>query len=106
MKKYDLIVVGGGLAGVSAAIAAGRSGAEVLLVEKGNCLGGAAVHSLVNPFMPNKVKIDGVTEHIYRGIFDEIVKKLEARFAIIGKNSMPFLEEELKYILNEMMKIL
>lgn len=104
MKKYDLIVVGGGLAGVSAAIAAGRSGAEVLLVEKGNCLGGAAVHSLVNPFMPNKVKIDGVTEHIYRGIFDEIVKKLEARFAIIGKNSMPFLEEELKYILNEMMK--
>ena len=51
MKVYDLIVVGGGFSGVAAAIAAARQGMDVLLVEKGNCFGGAAVNCLVNPFM-------------------------------------------------------
>ena len=51
MKNYDLIVVGGGFSGVAAAIGAARQGLGVLLVEKGNCFGGAAVNCLVNPFM-------------------------------------------------------
>ena len=34
MKKYNLIVAGGGMAGVSAAIAAAREGLSVLLIEK------------------------------------------------------------------------
>ena len=42
MKKYDLAVIGGGFAGVAAALAAARAGAKVLIVEKSNCLGGAA----------------------------------------------------------------
>ena len=43
MKKYDVIVVGGGFSGVASAIAAAREGSKVLLVEKGNALGGAAM---------------------------------------------------------------
>jgi flavin-dependent dehydrogenase len=35
MLQYDLIVIGGGPAGASAAIMAGRSGARVLLIERG-----------------------------------------------------------------------
>ena len=42
MKKYDIAVIGGGFAGVAAALAAARCGSRVLLVEKSNCLGGAA----------------------------------------------------------------
>ncbi len=99
MKKYDVIVVGGGFAGIAAALAAAREGACVLLVEKGNCLGGAAVNSLVNPFMPIVTKIDGVPTPIYRGIFETIFNKLNERNAIRGRE---FLEEELKYILNNM----
>ena len=49
--KYDLIVVGGGFAGTAAAIEAAKHGAEVLLIEKYNCLGGAAAYALVSPFM-------------------------------------------------------
>ena len=36
MKKYDVIVVGGGFAGVAASLAAAREGSRVLIIEKGN----------------------------------------------------------------------
>ena len=52
MKKYDLIVVGGGISGVAAAVGAKRQGLSVLLIEKSGCLGGAMTGSLVYPFMP------------------------------------------------------
>ncbi len=49
--KYDLIVVGGGFAGTCAAIEAARHGTDVLLIERYNCLSGAAAYALVSPFM-------------------------------------------------------
>ena len=45
MKRYDLVVVGGGFAGVASAISASRQGVSVLLIEKSNCLGGASTNS-------------------------------------------------------------
>ena len=100
MKRYDVAVIGGGFAGVGAALSAARGGANVILVEKGNCLGGAAVHALVNPFMPSFIELDGVRTELSAGIFDEIRNRLNERDAHIDGR---FLEEELKYILNEMM---
>ena len=44
----EVIVVGGGIAGVAAAVAAARSGADVLLLEKGALLGGLATNGLIN----------------------------------------------------------
>jgi len=99
MKKYDLAVIGGGFAGVAAALAAARAGVKVLIVEKSNCLGGAAVNCLVNPFMSYSTEIDGRRVDLSAGIFKEIRDRLEANGAISGRS---FLEEELKYILNEM----
>lgn len=99
MKKYDLAVIGGGFAGVAAAIAAARGGAEVLIVEKSNALGGAATNCLVNPFMPYTTKINGKPTALAAGIFREIHERLEARGAMMGET---FLEEELKYVLSEM----
>ena len=100
MKKYDVAVLGGGFAGVAAAISAAREGAKVIIIEKSNCLGGAATNCLVNPFMPYKTDIDGKKVALSAGIFSEIHQRLEARGAMRGEE---FLEEELKYILNEMM---
>ena len=99
MHNYNVVVVGGGFAGVSAAIAAAREGNRVLLVEKGNSLGGAAVNCLVNPFMPYSTKINGVNTELSAGIFKTICQRLEARKAMKGNS---FLEEELKLVLNEM----
>lgn len=45
--RYDVVVVGGGSAGVAAAVGAARSGARTLLVERYGFLGGAATNSLV-----------------------------------------------------------
>ena len=99
MKKYDIAVIGGGFAGVGAALAAARRGSSVILVEKGNCLGGAATNCLVNPFMPYWTNIDGEKTYLSRGIFLEIVNTLRAR-GVMRKED--FLEEELKYLMGEM----
>ena len=72
MNCYDIVVCGGGFAGVSAAISAGRKGAKVLLIDANNCLGGAAGECLVNPFMPYYTKKDGKTLLLSDGLFTEI----------------------------------
>ena len=56
MKKYDLIVIGGGISGVAAAVSGAREGLSVLLLEKFGALGGAMSNSLVFPFMRHRVR--------------------------------------------------
>ena len=46
-SSFDIIIVGGGTAGVSAAIAASKEGLSVALIEKQISLGGLAVHAEV-----------------------------------------------------------
>ena len=103
MKQYDVIVVGGGFSGAAAAIAAARRGMEVLLIEKSNCFGGAAVNCLVNPFMYYWTEDPVTKEHIYlcNGIFREILTELTAMNAM-PENSTVFHEEYLKLILQRM----
>jgi len=107
MDKYDLTVIGGGFAGTAAAISAAVSGLNVLLIEKSNCLGGAAVNGLVNPFMPYWTDIDENNNksrlYLNRGIFKDILNAL-ASFGALDKNEMTFNEEYLKLILNRMVK--
>lgn len=105
MKKYDLIVVGGGFAGAAAAIAAARGGVRVLIVEKGNSFGGAAVHQLVNPFMAVETEIDGKRVDLAAGMYLEIREKLKKLDAREKKwNRYSFSEEDLKFIFNDMMQ--
>ena len=98
--RYDVIVIGGGFAGTAAAIAAARRGKNVLLIEKYNCLGGAAVFDLVNPFMPYSTKGDnGETVVLSRGLFGEIVEGLRNSGGLRADNQNCFNEEILKYVL-------
>lgn len=104
MEKFDVIVVGGGLSGTCAAIAAARNGAKVLLCEKGNSLGGAAVNALVNPFMPYSTKINGENTDLSAGLFNEIIERLKEFNAVTDKACKTFNEEYLKIVLNRMCK--
>lgn len=72
----DLLVIGGGPAGVCAALAAARVGVKVMIVEQGGCLGGMATRGLVSPFM-TCYDTTGETM-IIRGIFEEIVEEMVA----------------------------
>lgn len=69
---YDVIIAGGGMAGTSAAIAAGRLGAKVLLLEATGCLGGMATQGLVTAF---DGMADGETM-LVGGVMREIVESL------------------------------
>jgi len=70
--NYDIIVIGGGPAGVTAAIAAARNGANVLLVERHGFLGGMLTAAGTGPMMSFHA---GETQ-VVRGIPDEIIQRL------------------------------
>ena len=114
----DVLVVGGGPAGVCAAIAAARNGAKTLVVEKSGMLGGMATQGLVGPFMTCYDKAG--EKMIIRGLFEEIVERLVARGGALHPKGVfgngpysawipkghdhvtPFNPEELKVLLDEM----
>ena len=116
--EADVLVVGGGPAGVCAAISAARNGAKVLVVEQSGMLGGMATQGLVGPFMTCYDKAGD--KMIIRGLFEEIVERLVARGGALHPKGVfgdgpysawlpkghdhvtPFDPEELKMLLDEM----
>ena len=72
-KDYDVIILGGGTAGVTAAIAAARGGARTLVIEKEGHLGGTAVTGL--PFLG---MFDGRDQRVNAGIPQELVERMKA----------------------------
>lgn len=102
-NKFDLIVVGGGFAGVAAAISAAKQNIDVLLIEKYNSLGGAAVNSLVMPFMPFWTHMTKKEEKVFLSgdIFLEIIAEMN-KISGHKEISIGFDEEILKLVLNRM----
>ena len=80
-EEYDVIVVGGGPAGVAAACASAREGAKTLLIEATGALGGMSTMGMVPAWCPfsDQEKI------IYRGLAERIFNE--------GKRRMPFLDQ-------------
>ena len=50
MKNYDVVIIGGGPAGMAAAVEAKKNGAEVLILERDNRLGGILNQCIHNGF--------------------------------------------------------
>jgi hypothetical protein len=72
----DVLVVGAGSAGVAAAVAAARRGADTWLVESTGCLGGLATAGLVNLLLTLD---DGAGTQVVAGLCQELVDRLDAR---------------------------
>lgn len=68
--EADVIVIGGGIAGISAAIAAARQGKQVILLEKNAALGGLATLGHVCIYLPLD---DGVGHRVYGGLVEELL---------------------------------
>lgn len=70
-SEYDVVVTGGGIAGVAAALAAARSGRKTALIEKTVLLGGLATTGLVYIYLP---LCDGNGTQVTFGICEELIK--------------------------------
>lgn len=70
-ESYDVVVVGGGIAGIAAAVAAARNGAKTLLMEKQINLGGLATVGLISWYEP---LCDGKGKQMIYGIGEELIK--------------------------------
>ena len=84
--EYDVVVVGGGPAGVCTALSAARQGMKTIIIEAMPALGGMATSALVGPFMTNYDR-DG-DEQTVGGIFSEIVNRLEKYSAAFQPESV------------------
>lgn len=69
--KYDVIVVGGGIAGIASALASARSGVKTLLIESTYILGGLATAGLVTIYLP---LCDGEGTQLCYGIAEELLR--------------------------------
>lgn len=105
--RYDLIVAGGGMSGVAAAVAAAREGLTVLLVERYGFLGGMATAGLVNPFMCYWVREEhsdpAKRDLLSQGLFTEILDRLHEMDGYTFQ-STTFDEEAMKLVLARMLE--
>ena len=105
--SYDVVVIGGGPAGATAAIMAARNGASTLLVEQNGYLGGMLTMAGVGPQMTFHA---GKTQ-VVKGIAQEIVDRMIAEGYSTGHiedgvgyvaSITPFDVEGMKYVLEQM----
>lgn len=105
---FDVVIAGGGVSGCAAAVAAARSGAGVLVLERAACLGGTLTTCGVGPMMT----FHAGDRQVIKGIMQEIVDRLVRRGFSPGHvpdtkqyvaTITPFDAEGLKLILDEML---
>jgi hypothetical protein len=75
INQFDVVVVGGGIAGAVAAIASARCGAKTLLVEQYGFLGGMLTAAGVGPMMT----FHSGTTQVVQGLTGELIDRLKVR---------------------------
>jgi len=96
IDSYDVIIAGGGPAGIAAAIASGRQGVKTLLLESQGCLGGTWTAGLLSWILDYENK---------SGLMTEIISKLNAMGAkcpIETEDDYAFDVEKMKLLLEKM----
>lgn len=94
IEEYDVIVIGGEPEGVAAAVSAARNGANTLLIEKRDGLGGLLTYGMLN-YIDMVYGIEG--EHAIGGIFEEwhhLVGRDDAFDIELGKSAFLKLVED------------
>ncbi len=76
--EFDVVVLGGGPAGIAAAASAARHGASVLLVERYGFLGGMGTAAGVTNFCGLHANVRGEIRQVVHGIADELLGRMRA----------------------------
>jgi hypothetical protein len=89
--EYDVAVLGGGPAGIAAAVAAARAGRRTLLIERYGFLGGMGTAAGVTNFCGLHANVFGEMHRVVQGIASELLDRIEglgglnAPHLILGK---------------------
>jgi hypothetical protein len=76
--SWDVVVLGGGPAGIAAATSAARRGARTLLVERYGFLGGMGTAAGVTNFCGLHANVDGAHVQVVHGVADELLERMRA----------------------------
>jgi FAD dependent oxidoreductase len=77
LGEYDVVVVGGGPAGVMAAAAAARTGRSTALVERYGFMGGAGSAGGLSTFCGLHANVHGEHRQVIHGLADELLERVE-----------------------------
>ncbi|WP_369140507.1 FAD-dependent oxidoreductase [Modestobacter versicolor] len=78
LGEYDVVVIGGGPAGIMAATAASRAGRSTLLIERYGFLGGAGTMGGLSTFCGLHARVHGEDQLVVHGYSDELLDRLTA----------------------------
>jgi len=101
IAETDVLVCGGGPAGVGAAIAAARQGVSTMIIELQNCLGGVATAGMMSHWVGYSSSL------VLPEIYDRTYEKCKAAFGWVDENKCEkyqIHQEAQKIVLDEMMK--
>ena len=76
--EYDIVVLGGGPAGIAAAASAARHGRKVLLVERYGFLGGMGTAAGVTNFCGLHANVFGEIKQVVHGVADDLLARIDA----------------------------
>jgi hypothetical protein len=82
LGEYEIVVLGGGPAGIAAAAAAGRAGRSTMLIERYGFLGGAGTAAGLANFCGLHAKVNGEHRQVVHGVADEILSGLKTMGAL------------------------
>lgn len=101
-RRYDVIVAGGGMAGVSAAVAAARHGARVLLVEQSAMLGGLGTSGLMTMVMTSRRWFYGLGKELLSTLIAEGAARVIDDYPVRDYERIPFDGESMKRALDDL----
>lgn len=75
--EYEVVVLGGGPAGMAAAVAAARAGRKTLLVERYGFLGGMGTAAGVTNFCGLHANVHGEIRQVVHGVADDLLQRID-----------------------------
>jgi hypothetical protein len=82
LGEHEVVVLGGGPAGIAAAAAAARAGRSTILVERYGFLGGAGTAAGLANFCGLHAKVNGEHRQVVHGIADDVLAQLKSLGAL------------------------
>lgn len=77
LGEYDVVVLGGGPAGIAAAVAASRAGRSTLLIERYGFLGGMGTAAGVTNFCGLHANVHGHIRQVVHGVADDLLQRID-----------------------------